>query len=163
VPGISHLWELPAVECNLVDGWTYYYWFEVDAGEAAGPNGAGDRAGCRIRVTDPLATAVDWRLLGPRLRPPFTDAARHPAAAIEFRGGRLVSADVGGEERSFWGEPRPDFLPPNHRLVIYQLPTAWARPGARCVRTTGLHRIAISQSCYARVTATASASSQTFR
>jgi pullulanase len=141
VPGVSHLWELPAVECNLVDGWTYYYWFEVDAGDAPGRNEAGDRAGYRIRITDPLATAVDWRLLGPRLRPPFTAADRHPAAAIKFRGGRLLSADVGGEEPSFWGEPRPDFLPPNHRLVIYQLPTAWAQPGARSARTSSFRDV----------------------
>ena len=132
VAGFSDLWELPAAECGLMDGWVYYYWFEVAASHPQLPPGA------RIRITDPLATAVDWRLLGPLLDPPFSSEHRYPAAAVKFSGGRLVTADVGGETPSFIGEPMPDALPPNNRLVIYELPTAWARPGAAGGREVGV-------------------------
>ncbi len=27
--GFSDLWEIPAANCNLSDGQTYHYWFEV--------------------------------------------------------------------------------------------------------------------------------------
>jgi pullulanase len=127
VPGFDDLWELPAIECGLIDGWVYYYWFEVTSSHPERPSGL---APARIRITDPLATAVDWRLLGPRLGAPFTQDDRHPAAAVKYSAGRLIGADVGGEQPSFSGEPSPEALPPNNRLVIYELPTAWTRPGA---------------------------------
>jgi hypothetical protein len=57
-----------------------------------------------VRITDPFATVVDWRLLGPKLAPPFTDDERYPAAAVKYSGGQLVVADVGGELPSFLGE-----------------------------------------------------------
>ena len=135
VPGFDDLWELPAHECGLIDGWTYYYWFEVTTSHPDRPSGL---APARIRITDPLATAVDWRLLGPRLGAPFTEDDRYPAAAVKFSGGRLLAADVGGEQPSFSGEPLPDSLPPNNRLVIYELPTAWTRPGAAGGREVGV-------------------------
>src|SRR5262245_60791701 len=91
VPGFDDLWELPANECGLVDGWIYYYWFEV---ASSGPESS------RVRITDPLATAVDWRLLGPD--------DRSPAAAVKYSGGGLLATDVGGEQPSFMGEPPPD-------------------------------------------------------
>ena len=110
VPGFTDLWEIPAAECNLVDGWIYYYWFEVTASQPGRPL-------TRVRITDPVAAVVDWRLLGPRLAPPFTDDDRYPAAAIKYSGGRLVSADVGGELPSFLGEPLPDSLPPLYLMA----------------------------------------------
>ena len=60
VVGFDDLWELPANECGLIDGWVYYYWFEVTSSRPGRPSGL---APARIRITDPLATAVDWRLL----------------------------------------------------------------------------------------------------
>ena len=132
VPGFDDLWELPASECGLIDGWIYYYWFEVTASRPGRP------ADARIQVTDPLATAVDWRLLGRRLPAPFTDDDRYPAAAVKFSAGRLVSADVGGEQPSYLGALLPDSLPPNNRLVIYQLPCGWAHPGATGGRDVGV-------------------------
>ncbi|MEP7242350.1 MAG: alpha-amylase family glycosyl hydrolase [Gammaproteobacteria bacterium] len=131
VAGFPDLWELPAGQCNLNDGWIYYYWFEVTASHP-------ERPPSRIRITDPLATAVDWRLLGPKLPPPFTDDDRYPASSIKFSGGRLVAADVGGEVTNFIGEPMPDTLPPNNRLVIYELPAAWARSGPAGGREVGV-------------------------
>jgi len=151
--GFDDVWELPAVECNLVDGWVYYYWFEIDgfeidrfeieglavAGfEVAGPKFARPRAaqpGERVRITDPCATAIDWRLLSGW---PGTEGIRQPAAAIQYRAGRLVSTDVGGELPSFAGAPLPHGLPTNNRLVIYKLPTAWALPGATDAAQVGV-------------------------
>ncbi|MEJ1962424.1 MAG: alpha amylase [Gammaproteobacteria bacterium] len=127
VPGFDDLWELPASECGLIDGWVYYYWFEVTSSRPGRPV---DGAQARIQITDPFATAVDWRLLGRTLPPPFTGDDRYPASAVKYSAGRLVSADVGGEQPSFTGTPLPDSLPPNNRLVIYELPTAWAHSGA---------------------------------
>ena len=135
VAGFDDLWELPANECGLIDGWVYYYWFEVTSSRPGRPSGL---APARIRITDPLATAVDWRLLGPRLGTPFSEDDRYPAAAVKFSGGRLLGTDVGGEQPSFSGEPLPDSLPANSRLVIYELPTAWARPGAAGGREVGV-------------------------
>lgn len=123
--GFADLWEIPATECNLVEGWVYYYWFEVTSSRPGRP---------RICITDPLATTVDWRLLGPRLPPAFGSDERHPAAAIKWSGGRLVSADVGGELPSFFGEPLPDSLPANNRLVIYEVPAGWNRANANGAR-----------------------------
>ena len=80
-------------ECGLVDGTVYHYWFEVADTNAYRP--AGERR--RILVTDPAATAVDWRLLAPRLPPPYGEDDRDPAAVVLFRGGRLVPCDPGGE------------------------------------------------------------------
>ena len=131
VAGLPDLWEIPAAECNLVDGWIYYYWFEVTANRPGAPP-------TRVRITDPFASVVDWRLLGPRLAPPFTDDERYPAAAVKYSDGQLVAADVGGELPSFLGEPLPDSLPPNNRLVIYELPTAWARAGSAGGREVGV-------------------------
>ena len=45
---------------------------------------------------------------------------------------------MGGETPSFLGEPMPDALPPNNRLVIYELPTAWARAGSTGGREVGV-------------------------
>ena len=126
VPGFADLWELPASECGLIDGWIYYYWFEVTSSRSGRP---ADGRIDRIQITDPLATAVDWRLRGLPLPLPFSDDDRYPAAAVKFSAGRLVGADVGGEQPSSIGAPLPDSLPPNNRLVIYELPCGWAHPG----------------------------------
>jgi len=131
VPGFEDLWERPAAECGLVEGWVYYYWFEVSSSLPGRPP-------ARIRISDPLATAVDWRLLGPRLAPPFTADDRYPAAAVKFSGGRLVTADVGGELPSLPGDAPALPLPANNRLVIYELPTAWVRTGSAYGREVGV-------------------------
>lgn len=135
VPGFDDLWELPATECGLIDGWIYYYWFEVTSSHPDRPSGL---APARIRITDPLAMTVDWRLLGPQLGAPFTQGDRYPAAAVKYSAGRLIGTDVGGEQPSFLGEPPPGALPPNNRIVIYELPTAWTRPGAAGGREVGV-------------------------
>jgi hypothetical protein len=128
------LWELPAEECGLVGGKVYHYWFEVDDTNVYKP-AAGRR---RILVTDPAATAVDWRLLAPRLPPPYGDEDRDPAAVVLFRDGRLVPCDPGGETVD-WSDDGPlAELPANDRLVIYELPTSWAASGSDGGLTVGV-------------------------
>lgn len=126
VAGFSDLWSLPAKNClfsgsALQDGAIYHYWFEVTASQPGRP-------ATRIRITDPFATAVDWRLLAPRPQPPFTDDERYPAGVVRWLGNKLVTADLGDTPcPTLAGTPyRPD-LPANNRLVIYELPAAWTR------------------------------------
>ena len=106
------LWALAAAACGLTAGQTYHYWFEVDNSWPEPP---------RIQVTDPLAFAVDYRLLAPE-----NPALQHPAAVVAWTGEQLVASDPNGERNkirvgSF------DKLPFNDQLVIYELPTAWVR------------------------------------
>jgi pullulanase len=46
---------------------------------------------------------------------------------VQLSGGRLVVCDPGGEKSDFSADVALDQLPPNNRLVIYELPTAWTR------------------------------------
>jgi 1,4-alpha-glucan branching enzyme len=126
------LWEIPAADCGLADGTVYHYWFEVtDTNVYKG-------ARARILVTDPAATAVDWRLLAPRLPPPYGEDDRDPAAVVLFRDGRLVPCDPGGETVD-WSEDAPlASRPPNDRLVIYELPTSWVSSGSDGDLTVGV-------------------------
>jgi pullulanase len=117
----SDLWEIPAANCNLADGQIYHYWFEVSVSHPERP------ANVRLRITDPTAFMVDWRLRGPRVAAPFGDDDRYPASVIKFSGGKLVATDAGAEIGGFVGEPVLDNLPTNNHLVIYELPTTWTR------------------------------------
>jgi len=121
VPGCTDLFVLAASECALEEGGLYYYWFEVSASQPGRP-------ATRIRITDPFATAVDWRVLASRPPPPFTDDERYPAAVVRWTAGRLVTADLGDAPCPLLAaEPYPTNLPTNNRLVIYELPATWAR------------------------------------
>jgi 1,4-alpha-glucan branching enzyme len=115
VPGFTDLFAIAAADCGLTDGWVYHYFFETDDG---------------IQTTDPTAYTVDWRLLSNRLPAPYTANDRQPAAVIKYRWGQLVPCDPMGEEADFSGDPSPITLPPNHHLVIYEMPTAWSNVSA---------------------------------
>jgi len=125
VPGFPDLWEISATKCNLKDGEVYHYWFEVTVSH---PDA--NRAGKRLRVTDPTAYMVDWRLT-PFVDPPFNDDDRYPPAvikcAMEDGVAKLVATDLGGEEISFPHTTKLETLPTNNQLVIYELPTTWSR------------------------------------
>ena len=112
VVGFPDLLEIPAANCNLVDGQVYHYWFDVlDAHP--------DRPGQRIRVTDPLAFTVDWRLRAPQpAGPGYTDDDRYPAAVVKFSQGKLIPCDAGGETGELQTDPPLAALPPNNRVVI---------------------------------------------
>jgi 1,4-alpha-glucan branching enzyme len=126
------LLTIPAAKCNLAEGQVYYYWFEVTDTH---PN----RSQQRIRVTDPMAYTVDWRLLGPQPQgPAYGSEDRYPAAVVKFSQGKLTPCDAGGETGELQNEPPLDTLPPNNRLVIYELPTAWTRLGTDGTRERGV-------------------------
>ncbi|NYF52094.1 alpha-amylase family glycosyl hydrolase [Tunturiibacter gelidoferens] len=118
--GVTGLWEIAATSCGLVDGSIYHYWFAV---QSTNPN----RPGGPIPCTDPTAWTVDWRLLPPPLASPFIDEDRQPAAVVLFRDGLLQPSDPGGEQLTLSDDPLANTLPQNNQLVIYELPTAWAR------------------------------------
>jgi 1,4-alpha-glucan branching enzyme len=114
------LWMIAAADTGLADG-IYHYWFRVE-------NTNPGRPAVSILCADPLATAVDWRLLSPPLPAGFhDDTDRQPASVIRLGNGGLSAVDPGGESASFLGDPGPDTLPANNHLVIYELPTAWTR------------------------------------
>ncbi len=121
LPDFPDLWAVAASQCGLMDGQVYHYWFEV------GDSRPGRVAGQRILVTDPAAPTVDWRLPSPPLPPPYTEDDRHPAGVVLYKGGRLVPCDPGGELPDYTGDTPLASRPANNRLVIYELPTAWAR------------------------------------
>jgi 1,4-alpha-glucan branching enzyme len=127
VAGVTDLWALEAKKCGLTDGQVYYYWFMVkdsDPHKAGLQNLAQHPA---IWATDPTALTVDWRLQSPRLPPPFSEDDRGPASVIKYEGGFLRECDPDGGIPEWNNDPGPVNLPLNNQLVIYELPTRWAR------------------------------------
>jgi pullulanase len=110
---VDGLWELAASTLGLSDGQTYHYWVEVND---RSPGGTG-----RIQTSDPLASAVDYRLYAPA-----NPSIVHPASVIGWSGGKLIVRDPNGEQGK---HQLADFdkLATNNRLVIYELPMAWGR------------------------------------
>ena len=113
-PVSADLWELPAAECNLVDGRVYHYWFEVSDTNPYRDHGP---TPARILCTDPTAWSVDWRLRAPRPAGTYSEDDRDPAAVVKFEGGQLIPCDPGGEIADFGGDADPATLPPNNRLA----------------------------------------------
>jgi pullulanase len=123
-PDSPERWELAAASCNLQEGHVYHYWFEVT-----------DRLPFRsqhrtVRCADPAAVSVDWRLTA------NDGDEQAPASVIRFLDGKLWATDpdrpvaplkvgLGAHD-----DVPMSSLPPNNRLVIYELPTAWTRSGA---------------------------------
>jgi pullulanase len=121
VSGFSDLWEVSAAECNLTEEKVYHYWFEVqDTDPEKSPSSP-------IYINDPIAHTIDWRLIAPRLSSPYNDDDRRSASVIKYQGGILIPCDPGGETPDFAGEPNSSVLPPNNRMVLYELPTAWSK------------------------------------
>ncbi|RMZ90556.1 hypothetical protein DV736_g2210, partial [Chaetothyriales sp. CBS 134916] len=105
------LWELPCDSLGLKDG-VYHYWFKVN--DTSPSTSLGE-----MLVTDPLATAVDYRLLQSR------DV--QPASVIKVDAGKLVPCDPSGDEIKAPQQPRlVTAFAPNNQLVIYELPTSWS-------------------------------------
>jgi hypothetical protein len=71
VVGAPDLWEIAAAKCQLQNGQVYHYWFDVDDTQSS------QQPPPRIRCTDPMAFAVDWRLF-----PPGTTDGKQPADFI---------------------------------------------------------------------------------
>lgn len=124
IDGHPDLMAVPAEDCGLEEGQVHHYWFKVqDTNPYNKP--------APVYATDPFATTVDRRLLAHA--PPDGRASKQPAAVVLYRNGRLVPCDPGGETVE-WDEDSPAALPPNNRLVIYELPTRWAssKRGEHC-------------------------------
>ncbi|MGH2351773.1 MAG: alpha-amylase family glycosyl hydrolase, partial [Chloroflexota bacterium] len=119
----SELWDLPANECELDDGQVYHYWFKV---RDTNPYDGATRV---LYCTDPAAWTVDRRVLAPAPQAPEGVASGRPAAVVLYRDGRLLPCDPGGETVAWDGDTPLESLPPNNRLVVYELPTRWARSG----------------------------------
>jgi pullulanase len=120
LPGHADLWGRAASACGIAEGAVSHYWFEV-----ADSSPFGD--GRALLCTDPAATSVDWRLRADPLTPPYSTDDQDPAGVVQLVGGRLVTCDPDG---TAFG-PAPAMAPlraaPNHRMVIYELPTSWAQ------------------------------------
>lgn len=111
------LWELAAADAQLIDGQVYWYWFKVqDASVYAADAQV-------IYCTDPIATTIDRRLLAP-------DGSGAPASVILYENGQLQSCDPDGKQPDWHDDAPIESLPPNNRLVIYELPTRWTRSSA---------------------------------
>ena len=121
-PLSNEVFEVAAADCRLQDGEIYHYWFEVvDTSPYRASLGV-------VRCPDPTAYALDWRLTT------RVGGDASPASVIRYSGGRLVPSDAEGPVVPFDGpEGRADVgmahLPPNNRLVIYEVPAAWTQRG----------------------------------
>jgi pullulanase len=116
------LWEIAAQDCGLVDGQVYFYWFKVcntDPYDVASSHQV-------LYGTDPTAWTVDRRFLAPKPSEPGGIASMDPASVVLYREDKLIPCDPGGQVANWEGDSLNN-LPSNNRLVIYELPTRWAR------------------------------------
>jgi len=122
-PEFPGLWEVSAQECALTEGQVYFYWFKVrnsDPYDAANANQI-------LYCTDPTATTVDRRMPAPVPSEPGGVASFDPAGVVLYQNGQLIPCDPDGQIVDWAGDVSLDTLPTNNRLVIYELPTRWAR------------------------------------
>ena len=117
-PEFADLWEVAALECGLVEGRVYHYWFKV---RSTCPYGRREVVYC----TDPVAYAVNRQVLSP--------GGCEPASVILYRGGLLVAGDPQGQIVSEVENTGTDHLPANNRLVIYELPVRWTKVGGAAI------------------------------
>ena len=123
---------LPADHCHLTDGQVYHYWFEVTDTHptALGPAPQSDRSHGIYRRLAPARPAAGWAEYG--------DDERYPAAVVRYSDGRSSPCDAGGETGALDTNHPSTALPPNPRLVLYELPTAWTRTGSAGEREIGI-------------------------
>jgi pullulanase len=106
------LWEVAVQDCNLDNQQVYHYWFKVNN---TNPYFGGEPA---YYCTDPIAYTVDRQV-------PAPDSNAAPASVIYHHNGQLFPCDPQGG-RVEW-HPAQTPLPANNQLVIYELPTRWAK------------------------------------
>lgn len=120
------LWEIPAENCNLIDGQVYFYWFKVRDTDAY------TNTPRILYCTDPTAYTVDRRFSAPKESSQENSiSSLDPASVILYRDKMLVPCDPEGQTADWEGDTTEN-LQPNNRLVIYELPTRWTR-----IRSTG--------------------------
>ncbi|MEH1937589.1 MAG: alpha-amylase family glycosyl hydrolase [Nostoc sp.] len=118
------LWEVSAQEVGLNEGQVYFYWFKVHNSD-----GYSENANPIIYATDPTATTVDRRFANKRLESGVTISPNHPASVVLYRNGELIPSDPEGKTVNWEGDVPLKELPTNNQLVIYELPTRWAKNG----------------------------------
>jgi pullulanase len=105
------LWELPCNSLGLDDG-VYHYWFQIN--DTSPTTSLGE-----MLVTDPFATAVDYRLL--------QSLDVEPASVIKLVGNELVPCDPSGNVIQAPEQPQHvSSFASNNQLVIYELPASWS-------------------------------------
>ncbi|HEY9640274.1 MAG TPA: alpha-amylase family glycosyl hydrolase [Coleofasciculaceae cyanobacterium] len=115
------VWEIAAQDCGLTHEQVYSYWFKV------GKANPYDTAYRVLYCTDPTAYTVDRRYLAPAPAEQGGDQSWDPAGVILYRNGQLIPADADGKVPDWQDDAPLPSLPPNNRLVIYELPTRWTR------------------------------------
>ncbi len=126
-PEQDDLWEVPVQECNLTEGQVYFYWFKVWNTDPYDSASAGQILYC----TDPTAWTIDRGISAPVPSEPGGVASLDPASVVLYQNGELIPCDPEGKTVDWEGDTLEN-LPPNNRLVIYELPTRWTR-----IRSTG--------------------------
>ncbi|HEY2404498.1 MAG TPA: alpha-amylase family glycosyl hydrolase [Polyangiaceae bacterium] len=101
------LWQLPLAGLPLVPGTVYHYWFLITNDRPGEPQ-------VEVRVTDPFARVVDYRL-------------GTAAGVFKLANGSLVDCDPDGGVGVATEVADLSRLPANNQLVIYELPTSWSR------------------------------------
>lgn len=122
-PHHRDLWMVPVSSCGLEEGQVYHYWFDITDSNPA-------EAGLRVRVSDPTAFTVDWRLLTDPLAVRKRTTPASPASVIKWARGELRPCDADGVESTPITTAPPPEAPSNECLVIYELPTSWAMTNA---------------------------------
>lgn len=115
------LWEVPAQDCGLTDGQVYFYWFKVRDTDAY--NSAYQVMYC----TDPTAFTVERHITAPVPQERGGVPSFDPASVVLYQNGQLIPCDPEGQTVDWQGDSALETLPANNRLVIYELPTRWAR------------------------------------
>ena len=114
----ADLWVLDPASISppLPDG-VYHYWFQIHdtSPENRGP----------MLVTDPLAYTVDYALT----QQPGDRETLQPASVIRLDRGILSPCNVDGSAPPKPGLVAPSRLASNNHLVMYELPTSWAKQG----------------------------------
>lgn len=105
--------DLSAIQPPLQDGTVYYYWFTIQDNS---PENLG-----LVKITDPIAYTVDYTVTQ------FAGSHVQPAGVIKFRDNKLWPCDIDGIEAEQPPIPTQDLVPDNNHLVIYELPTSWAK------------------------------------
>jgi 1,4-alpha-glucan branching enzyme len=127
-PQFPDLWEISAAECDLKERQVYFYWFKVGNTEPYDSASAKQVLYC----TDPIAWTIDRRFPAPVPSEPGGIASFDPASVVLYQNGQLIPCDADGQTVDSQGDSSLEKLPPNNKLVIYELPTRWTR-----IRSTG--------------------------
>lgn len=120
----SDLWLLNLSQCNLVENTVYYYWFIVANSNPYDSNEV------PLYCTDPFATVVDERFQASNMPVRETGQNQYsPAGVFLYREGEMIAADPDKVEPDWENSSTSAImtqLPPNNRMVIYELPPMWS-------------------------------------